>query len=321
MTLIADFVHIKVKRGELLDTANELVSEWFQYHMRDLYKELGSRIEDSLSWDSKDLHRNFNMRVNQFGSSALSYDITGYACTIGMTEIFMEFIARVGLALRRIKPFVKDSSIEFNNDVGRGLVRSPWVFSSMEGIMLNGSQKELIVRQVGNVVRTGNGRLPVHMFGDTGPLEYDTQLDEIWVMGEPNAVNDTISMIRDQFRTLSHRTNDGIMQAVRHKLSAKVVCVIRTIPTEFDIESKLLLLNKDHIETCSEANAHLSEYKDICDEFLVGKDKFNCIHAKLVCPGMLLNQLHKDHGNYSGYDTDWVQTTITTLNTTEVPNV
>lgn len=320
MTLVADYVHIKIKRGELNDPANELVSEWLKYHMTELYNEMRMRIENATGWDKRDLNRNFGIRINQYGNSPSSYEITGYASNIGMTEIFMEFIARAGIALRRIKPFVTGSSIEFGNGVGRGLIRSPWVVSTYDhGLLLNAAQKELSVRLVGKGVCLANGKPGQHIFFDAGPIVEDTQLQDIWVMGEPNAVNDSVGMIRDQFRLYHHRTNDEILSVIRTKLSPKVVLLLKTAVTDKGEPQQLFMLSQSPIDTI--CKSHLEEYGDVCDEYLVGSDKFNCIHSPLVCPGALLTQLVEDNGNYISFRTDWVQAAIAKLNSVEVAYV
>jgi hypothetical protein len=290
----ADRVSIYIKRGDLISDDHHLVGQWFKYRMQEIYQNLRNRVADATDLEGRQLAWKFSMtEFFDQGAGPTHYHITGASHQVGMTEIFMEFIARAGDALRTMKPFVTGSTIQFDHS----FVRSPWVHMDYDtGLKINTSKRALKVRCVGKAARLSNGRPFEEMFpglGSAGPIVHDTQIQDLWVVGETNAVDQSVSMIRDVFRKNSPGyTNDKILSAINSKLSSKVALVVHTATDNHDGQGFFYCI-PNAVDTHPEFKKRMERYNSTMAEFGICTDKFDWseLSNNLMCPSELVQRV------------------------------
>jgi hypothetical protein len=237
------------------------------------------------------------------------YEIRGFCDIIGMPEVFQEFIARIGEAFTTMKPFMDNSRLDFDHLA----LRSPWfVHCHNHGLLINTSKKELKIRSVGNAARLGNGRKPKPIFSnmDNGPFTHDTQIEELWIVGEPNAVDQLVSTARDTIRkNYVDWCNDDVLSILRSKMDEKTVVIVETNADNYDGQG-FYYMHQAMVYGREDFLNAMQRYEPTIHEFAQGKDKFDYQNtaANLMCPGELVQRmLHRTGFRWPQYTNFYIR--------------
>lgn len=293
-----DQVSIQIWRGEPKSPDHNLVGQWFKYRMDEIFQDLRMHVEDQLGWDKRQMALRFNMRpyfVDEAGPQG--YEITGFCDIIGMPEIFQEFIARVGEAFKTMEPFMANSRLDF----GHNAIRSPWfVHCINHGLLINTSKKALKIRAVGKASQLGNGRKPKPVFDgmDNGLVTHDTQVEELWVIGEPNEVDNLVSIAREVIRrNYADWCNDDVLSLLRSKMGEKAVVVVETNTDNYDGQG-FYYMHQPLIGGRADFLMNMAHYEPTMEKFARCVDKFDyqTTAANLTCPGELVQRVMQHTG-------------------------
>lgn len=299
MARTQDRISLHVYRGKLNSAEHELIGQWFEYRMKEIYSDIHQQLA---GYYDEEVDRNklkyaFQMQTMPYGrgdgeTSPTQYYISGYTDRVGMTEIFQTAILRITEAFEIMKPFVNGARIDFSNCA----VRSPFVsYDPDRGFVVNTS-KELEIRLVGKKARLGNGCPGKPIFDMAGmPLIHDTQIQDIWVIGEPTAARKVAGMTRNAFM-MNHEKhdNDTILSGLASRLDNKTVLVIKTTPDNHDGEG-CMVVGQNPIQLPEFWNKDMQQnyVKRMTAWHPTGPDKFDYLvtERNQICPVKLLKSV------------------------------
>ena len=234
MSRIKDEVTLKVIRGTPKNPDMAIAGLWLEYRMRDLaarYNLLADDAKPPYRGDYRD--RQAKLIKLSVGDRDLDspkqYIFTGKCGALNSEIIWKALIADVCAALDITEKFMDGAGITTDYSTK---IRSPWFMWDDERGLLANMSKPMQLNHVGKVCRLGNGKEPwKSRVGDGGMELHDTQIKDMWALGEGTSGGKLASAARAAFKETSKTTrNDQIFEKLTRVMDRNSVLIAELIP-------------------------------------------------------------------------------------------
>lgn len=232
MSKTKDVATVVINRGATIGKAGEMAGLFLQYRMDEIVNKYNI-ISDDFFYRYRNKDNPFRIKYEKQLSDAggpSKYILSGSLAYIGMNQMWQAVLGEVMVALDYASPFLTGSRINPHEST---VIRAPWFQSHPDhGIKAN-ITKNMEVHRVGKCVRLGNGQGPMldvlaRFLEDEGPTVPDTQIDEIWTVGEPTAARKLASAIRQKCLQYGGTiTNSELLGHIYACTSYKAVALVK----------------------------------------------------------------------------------------------